>query len=255
MGEAATPAASAVIPQLLEHVYEAYGALASMTPAVVAREMVSGLEDPKLRAQMLECFHKLAVHGPSPNGVPRAFVEELREIAVEPLIAQLAHEKVRRSAVPFALGLVGANDDRAFATLVGLVDDKDHHVRWSTAHGLKYFGDRAVPHLEKLLDDFGEADTTAVRVLATIGTKPALAVLAKAAKRNDRVGRKAEDELGTIRAEEARSRKAEPRARPATKTKNNTKNKTKTNTKKTTKKKTKTNTNTKKTTKKTTTKR
>lgn len=228
LGEAATPAVRVVISKLGTSRLEAKLALAAMTPSVVAREMVADLGDPERRNEMVETLHSLAVHG-----TPKRIVEALRETAVPALLACFEDANVRRSAIPFALGMVGSHDERAFAKLVELVDDEESAVRWSTAHGLRHFGDRAIPYLEKLLDDFGEADLTAVRVLATIGTARARKALARAAKRRGRVGRKAKDELGSMRAmaaprtvktaKKAATRKAAPkqtksRSKSATKT-------------------------------------
>jgi hypothetical protein len=105
-----------------------------------------------------------------------------------------------RRGLVHALDLLGSGDERELATLVALLTDQDPGVRQAVPGGLAQFGDRAVPHLEKLLARDGERRgeqpfvTAITQSLLRIGTKLALRVLKKIAE-DGRYGRMPRDLL------------------------------------------------------------
>ena len=99
---------------------------------------------------------------------------------------------VGQVALLHPLGMLGPENEQVFARLVELLADPDPDVRYAAPRGLGYFGDRAIPHLEKLLAKHGETGRAAIQgkgpcinvvceTLAAIGTRKAHRALKKAA--------------------------------------------------------------------------
>lgn len=152
LGEAATPAAASVIPLLAGScAEEARAALAVMIPEIVGRELVSALEDPERQAPVLDYLDDLRRDVGTVNYREPPIVAALEGVAVPALLALLERDGADHDVLVGVLGMLGRRDDRVFDKLVELLGDDDREVRLSAPAGLAFFGDRAVPHLEKLL--------------------------------------------------------------------------------------------------------
>lgn len=196
IGEAATPAAPAVIPLLgvLFHDEGGLRALRAMIPEIVARDFVAALESPTpATLAALAKVTTIAEGAVFEDPALPAFFEVMRDTALPRLIA-LAD---KHPEVLHPLGLLGAGDKAALAALVARAGHEDEDVRMGVAFGLGHFGDAAVAHLDGMIDmknrSPGGVNSVAVSSLARIGTKRALAVLKKVSTMRGGVGRLAMD--------------------------------------------------------------
>lgn len=200
LGEAATPAAAAVIPlaAVFDQDRDAIDALAAMIPEIVARDFVEALRDParvEITAAALAAIVTETEGAVFEDPEPLPFLVALRDTAL-PVLVELVRGP-HRARLLHALGLLGAGDDRSFAAIAAAVGDDDLEVRKAAASGLAHFGDRGVPHLEELLDDkdakLGGINQAVVHSLAKIATKRAHAVLKKLSTKRGDIGRLAMD--------------------------------------------------------------
>ncbi len=205
LGQSATPAAPAVV-SVLAYDYSsgqaARAALGAMIPEAVAREVVKALEDDRQDAA-LDYLDELARETSASSHQEPPIVQALKEVAPPALLALLDREGVDSKALLHPLGMLGPENEQVFARLVELLADPDPDVRYAAPRGLGYFGDRAIPHLEKLLAKHGETGRAAIQgkgpcinvvceTLAAIGTRKAHRALKKAAA-SGRYGRVPKD--------------------------------------------------------------
>jgi hypothetical protein len=177
--------------------------LQALEPAAVVTGLTAGEREHTLKA-----LFKTAMHFNNPGCRPRPLSIALRD-TVPLLIEALATEEdeFTRSDATLPLAVFGAGDDRAFDALVEAAADSATVVREWVAQGLWHFGDRALPHLVKLMSDFGGADRVAVYATSRIATPAAIDALTKFGRANKRhqAGKEALDKVGSIAARAAKS--------------------------------------------------
>lgn len=131
--------------------------LAAMEPRAAARELVKALADPARQTAALDHLDDLADEASGIGDNESPLVTALKGVAVPVLIDLIDRDGANYLLLARAIGMLGGPDDeRAFEKLVELVGDDDREVRLAAPLGLVFFGDRAVPHLEKLLARDGE---------------------------------------------------------------------------------------------------
>jgi hypothetical protein len=200
LGEAATPAAPAVIPlaAVFGHERGAIDALTAMIPEIVARDFVEALRDPTrsgITAAALAAIASNAEGAVFEDPTLFPFLDVMRDTAVPGLIEHARGP--HRALLLHPLGLLGTDDARSLAAIAAHVDDVDLDVRMGVARALAHFGDRGLPYLEQLIDGkeraLGGINQAVVSSLARIGTKRAHAVLKKLSTKRGDIGRLAMD--------------------------------------------------------------
>lgn len=172
-----------------EVTHAAIEALDAIEPTAAAAGLVAAATEPATRRDGMKALFQLASHHDRPGyleGTPSPVVEALRELVVPMLIDTLASEAdhYTRAHAALPLGIYGAGDDRAFAALQAAARPDQHpHVREWTAHGLAYFGDRALSPLFALIQCAGDgADDAAAYAISRIATPRAIKMLSSFAE-------------------------------------------------------------------------
>lgn len=131
--------------------------LDAMKPQAAAAELVKALGEPARQAAAFDYLDDLARETSPTDDEQSPVVTALKAIAVPVLLDLIDRDGADYRLLSHALGVVGGPDnERAFKKLVEIIGDNDRDVRLTAPLGLAYFGDRAVPHLEKLLARDGE---------------------------------------------------------------------------------------------------
>ncbi len=176
-GEAALPALDDVLAQLSHGHHEveshALGVIARLETEIAATQIIARATQPTKRPLAIRALKAVAMHHELftlPIDLPAMPLFLALRRATPVLIATVGNAKIddfiRQEAI-YALGLLGRDDDDAFAALKRAVSDSSHWVRDRTAYALRYFGTRATTPLRRLLRD-GYAGTTAAKSLQLI---------------------------------------------------------------------------------------
>lgn len=146
--------------------------------AMVAQTRAQALAAMKVYADLQELSRSLAQKHRRPFS-PEPLAVELGARAAPLLIELCKSEPELRYDLVILLGLLCSQRDDAFTAVEAYRADPDPFVRRAVALSIWRFGDRAIPTLEVLMQDYGEGDQLAMGSLSLLETPAALKALKK----------------------------------------------------------------------------